>query len=247
MLIVQSFRTAPVPRWIARCLATVEAWAAREGHGYERVGDDLFDLVPPDVARALGGQLLPMTDVARLVLLRDRLAAGSESVLWLDADVLVFAPDVVSLDVAGELAVCREPWVTGAAEGALRVVPFVCNAALLARRPGRALHALYDATLQRVRDGDRVTTRSLGPDLLTVMDRASPLAVIPGISLFSPHVVRDLAVGGGPAVDVLWEALDTPVGAANLCASSGVDDDTMDTAVDALLSRGAFGGDQPKT
>lgn len=231
-LVVQSCAPGP-PGWVERCLASVQAWAGHEGFAYERLGDELFDLVPPGLS-SLGR--LPAADVARLALLRRRLDDGHDAVLWLDADVLVFAPERVPLP-DDELCACRELWVTGAGDGELRAVPYVCNAALLARAPGGALDALYAATVERASDAARpVQDRSLGPDLLTVLDRAAPTPLLVGVSLLSPHVVRDLAAGGGPAVDLLRAHLPEPIGGANLCASTGLAEAVFEAAVDALAS-----------
>lgn len=223
------------PAWMVSCLHSVARWSASAGHAYERTGDELFDLVPRRVVAAVDGRRLPLTDVARLVLLRRRLGEGWSAVLWLDADVLVFAPEHIGLDGPGEVAACREPWVTGGGAGTLRVVSFVCNAALLARSPGRALDDLLEATVERALAGG-TADRSLGPDLLTARHREAALPLLRGVTLFSPHVVRDLAAGGGPAVDLVRTALPEPVGAANLCASTGLGDDVYDAAVAALLA-----------
>ena len=34
-VVLQSFRTHDVPPWLARCMASVQAWARQEGWGYE--------------------------------------------------------------------------------------------------------------------------------------------------------------------------------------------------------------------
>lgn len=237
LLVVQSFRTTRVPRWVGRCLDSVAAWADGRGLAYRRLGDELFDLVPPEVADAVGRRLLPLTDVARLVLLRRCLDEGWGSVLWLDADVVVFAPGLIDLGGVDELSACHEPWVTGDGAGGLKVVRFVANAALLCRAPGDAVDDLVDATLERALAG-RLEDRSLGPDLLTVLDRARPIPVVRGVTLFSPHVVRAVASGGGLAVAALRDNLPWPAGAANLCASTAVGDDVFERAVETLLATG---------
>ena len=122
----------------------------------------------------------------------------------------------------------------------MQALPYLCNAALLARPPGGALASLSEAAVARARDASQpVQDRSLGPDLLTGLDRAgSAVARLGGVGLCSPHVVRDLAAGGGPAL-ALFEAVTPVVGAVNLCASTGLGDDVFDAAVDALAARSA--------
>jgi hypothetical protein len=61
---------------VRRCVESVASWADGAGWDHEVVGDELFDLAP-------GHTGLPATDVARLVLLAERLECGRPLVLWL--------------------------------------------------------------------------------------------------------------------------------------------------------------------
>jgi hypothetical protein len=207
VLVVQS-SPAAAPAWVRTCEASVRAWAP----AYEHLDDSFLDLAPGwvhDAARACGSRL-PVTDVARLVLLRDRLEAGWSRVVWLDADVLVLDGARLDVDIDADVSVCVERWVTGAPGGGLQAVPLVNNAALSVRR----VDALLEATLDRVRAGPMVP-RSLGPDLLTALHRAAPFGEIAGVSVASPHVIRDEP----GAWDLLVASLPWPVGALNLCWS----------------------------
>ncbi len=46
-----------------------------------------------------------------------------------------------------------------------------------------------------------------------------PLRVIPGVGMFSPPVIRDLANGEDGAIKMMASMTPAPVGAANLCGS----------------------------
>ena len=221
-----SFRRVPV--WIDRCLGSVRSWAAGAGSEHEPLGDELLDLAPGWVHDAAGSSLLPVTDVARLVLLQRRLGSF-DRVVWVDADVCVFDPPAVDVEVDAELAVCVERWVTGAPGGGLQAVPWVNNACISARDVDR----LLEATLDRVRSGD-VRPRSLGPDLLTPLHRAAPFGEVVGVSVASPHVVR----GVEGAWDLLLSSLPWPVGALNLCWSMAHHHDVVERFVEELLSGG---------
>jgi len=212
---------ASVPDWVERCMASVRAWAP----AYEHVDDAFLDLAPGWVHDASAGSLLPVTDVARLVLLQQRLAEGWARVVWLDADVLVVDGAHIDVDIDADVAVCVERWVTGAPGGGLQAVPMVNNAALSVRD----VDALLDATLDRVRAGD-VQARSLGPDLLTAMHRRCPFGEVRGVSVASPHVVRGVA----GAWELLVSSLPWPVGALNLCWSTTPDSDA--TMVDRFIT-----------
>jgi hypothetical protein len=214
-----------VPGWVERCVESVRGWAV----DHELLGEELLDLAPGWVHDAAGDSVLPVTDVARLVLVRDRLAVGHDRVVWLDADVLVWDAADVDVEVDADVAVCAERWVTGAPGGGLQALPYVSNAAL-ACCSAAAAEALLDATLERVRAGD-VRARSLGPDLLGPLHRAAAFGELRGVSVLSPHVVRDVP----GAWDLLVSSLPWPLGAANLCWSMAHHDDVVDRCVDRLL------------
>lgn len=217
--------------WILRCVETVAAWATAAGLAHEVLGDELLDAAPGWVHDAAGGDVLPVTDVARLVVMADRLATGAERVVWLDADVAVFAPEHVDVRVEDDLAVCHEVWVTGGPAGSLRAVELVCNAALVARPGG------VDDLLARTLDAVRplLGRRALGPNLLTVLHRQRPFATIPGVTVLSPLVVADVAAGGGDAFRCQLAAEPGPIGAANLCASMADDPAVVERCLDVLL------------
>src|SRR5690606_27645681 len=84
-----------------------------------------------------------------------------------------------------------------------------------------------------------LSTRALGPDLLTVLHRHQPFTTVPGVAMFSPRVVADLAAGGGPALDLQFATEPWPVGAANLCASMAENESVLDAALDTLLGQRA--------
>ena len=214
-------------------MASVEAWAP----AYEHLDDSFLSLAPGwvhDAARA-SGSLLPVTDVARLVLLQQRLAEGWPRVVWLDADVVVFDGAVVDVesDADADVAVCVERWVTGAPGGGLQAVPFACNAALSATD----VDALLEATLDRVRAGG-LQARSLGPDLLTPRHRSTPFGELRGVSVASPHVVR----GEPGAWELLASSLPWPVGALNLCWSMAGDESVVGGFVEGLTRCGGGPG-----
>lgn len=216
----------------------MRAFAEASDSAHELVGDELFDLAPPELRRL--PSVLPATDVARLVLLLDRLRNGWDEVVWVDADVVVWDPSRVDVTppVRG-VAVCPEVWVTtDGATGGLRALAYVNNAVLATSDAG-ATRELLDATLARAVAGE-VGERSLGPDLLTPRHRRSPMPTVRGVGVVSPVVLADLASGGaGEAVALLAACAPSPLGAANLCASMA-GDDVAGAAVARLLTGGSL-------
>jgi hypothetical protein len=217
-LVVQSVPPG-APAWVHRCVASVEGL----GLDHEVLDDAFLDLAPGWLPR---DDVLPVTDVARLVLLRDRLASW-DRVVWLDADVLVWGPLALPDD---PLAVCAEQWVTGGPGGSLRAVPFTCNAALSATSAAAVEVLLEDALAAAARGP--LGRRALGPDLLTARQRTDPLPTIPGVGVLSPLVVS----GDPEAWAVQLAAEPVPLVAANLCGSMADDDGVLDACVDRLLS-----------
>jgi hypothetical protein len=97
-VVYQSYRSSGSPAWIDRCLASVREWAEARAYHYVFVGDELFDLVRLGTGKE-SGQILPITDLARLELAARFLAEGYERAVWIDADVLVFNPQRFEINV----------------------------------------------------------------------------------------------------------------------------------------------------
>ena len=77
-----------------------------------------------------------------------------------------------------------------------------------------------DACQRLVRDTAGVISPLLvGTSFLTALDRFLPAPKLRDIALVSPHVLHDLARGGGPYLDAFQARFGSPIHAANLCAS----------------------------
>lgn len=229
--------------WIARCLAGVRDWAAARGHAYRFMGDEILDRVP-DWYRAKAGAKTPVvTDLARLLLLREALATGHRAALWLDADCLIVDParfDPFAVDdtaaVGWEVWVDRDP----KRPGRLKVWRGPHNACLMVRPGDPRLDFLIHATCTVIAKADpaRIAPQMVGPKLLKALQPFADFTPLPEAGAFSPPVIADLAAGGGPALD-RWRAESRPFpAAANLCASLADDAERMDRAIDRLLEPG---------
>ncbi|MEJ2131721.1 MAG: hypothetical protein P8Y95_08920, partial [Gammaproteobacteria bacterium] len=109
-LVIQSHRMPLPANWLERCLRSVTAWAAARGFEYRFVDDALFAPLPDWLREKTAERPAVAADYARLVALREALAAGYEAAVWCDADFLVFAPE--RLDLREEsYAFGREVWV----------------------------------------------------------------------------------------------------------------------------------------
>jgi hypothetical protein len=253
-LVVQSYRTGDVAPWIRTCLESVQAWATARGYRYEFMGDRLFEYAPLWVRKRCGGQILPVTDVARMYLLRERLRLGWERVVWIDADVLVFAPERFALDDSAPYTLCDEVWLRLSHTLETETVEKVHNAVMMVtpRQPMLDFWIFAVEEILRAHAPQDIGPLTAGTHFFTNLAKTMPLRVLRNVGLFSPPVVRDLASGGGESVRRWAQDFNHPIGAANLCASlqdrelAGVriGADEMQRAVDILLrTRGAIVND----
>ena len=195
-------------------------------------------------------QLLPVTDVARMRLLRERLAHGWQRVIWIDADVLVFAPERLNLDGDAPYALCQELWLRVNAAQQIETEEKVNNAVMLVTQ-GQPMLDFWIFAVEEILSvhapheiGPLTASTHFFTELATIM----PLRVLRNVGLLSPPVVCDLAQGGGALTREWARRFGHPIAAANLCASlqdklsagAVVGAAEMERAVEVLLhSRGA--------
>ncbi len=219
-LVIQSQRT-PLPYpWIARCLASVHDWCVQHGFEYRFLGDELFATLADELLDKTRGQRVIATDLARLRVLQAALREGYGTVVWLDADFLVFEPGAFVLPDS-EFAVGREVWVQHDREGRQRVYKKVHNALLMFRQGNPFLDFYADtATRLLALNAGPMSPQYLGPKLLTALHNVVLLPVLETAGMLSPLVCRDIIRGGGPALQAFIEQSPAPIMGANLCASS---------------------------
>ena len=248
-IVIQSHAPDP-PAWLRTCLDSVSGWAAGAGFAHRVDGDGFLERVPAELRARAHGRTQVVADLARLDWIAELLADGWDRVIWLDADVLVFAPErltaALALPPSGYLF-GREVWVQPDARGNPKTRRNLHNA-LLAFTPGNPVLAFYRHAATRVlaRHEGPPVPQLIGPKLLTALDNMIRLDASWAVGMASPLVVRDLAAGGGPALACLQAASPEPPAALNLCASlagreaDGValDDAEMARAVDALSRTG---------
>ena len=252
-LVIQSYRTRDVAAWIRTCLRSVQAWAEAAGYRYEFVDDRLFDYAPAWVRQRCVDQLLPVTDVARMRLLRERRAQGWQRVIWIDADVLVFAPERFNLDGETPYALCQELWLRVNAAQQIETEEKVNNAVMLLTQGQPMLDFWIFAVeeILSVHAPHEIGPLTASTHFFTELAAIMPLRVLRNVGLLSPPLVRDLAQGGGALTREWARRFGHPIAAANLCASlqdkpsagAVVGAAEMERAVEVLLqSRGAVFG-----
>lgn len=225
---------------------SVQAWAEANGFDYALRHDDIFDLIPFACVRAAGTRMQMAVDIARLAWLQRQLDDGWARVVWLDADVFVFRPDMLDVDVADGYAFGREHWIQPDKAGKLKIFNNVHNALLVFTPKGRATLDFYYQQAERLllAAGPNVPAQLVGPKLLTALHNVVRFPLIDSVGMASPRVLADLAKGGGQAWDMLENAHTGKLAALNLSTSLlgettdgiQVDNDLLQAAVANLPS-----------
>ena len=115
------------PDWVSRCMTSVADWCQRRGYAYQRIGDELFDWVKPDLRAKLHDRKPILADLARLRWIESELSARGGLVVWIDADTVVVDPTWRIPD-STHAFFGEECWVQPSAEGAWRAYQSPHNA-----------------------------------------------------------------------------------------------------------------------
>jgi hypothetical protein len=232
------------PDWIAQCMATVRAWAARAGYHYEEPPFEEFMADVPDwlVARCGGRLIHPLLDYARVMRAEEYLRAGWDRVAWFDADVLVTRPEGLALPEmrAGFMSETWTLWIDGEEIIKRRLTNCICS--FVAGDP------FTGAYLERMRSvgmgAPQMTKALLGTDLLTQLSDSERPEVIRHVGSLSPHALSAIVEGRRDRIQRFLQETGEALYAANICAShegaeySGVTNDAQSYgAAVALLLR----------
>ena len=218
-LVLQSHRN-PLPfDWLKPCIESVKHWTDVNGFDYRFVDDELFSVVDKSLRIKFTSQVVILTDLARLLWMRKFLHQGYHTVVWFDADFLVFNHAKLELPDT-EYALGREVWVQKDNNSKLRAYSKVHNAFLMFRQ-GNAFLDFYIETADRLlhlNEGN-VPPQFIGPKLLTALHNIAQCPVMETAGMFSPLVIKDILDGGGQALDLFRKASPHEIYAANLGAS----------------------------
>jgi len=220
-IVVQSFREHDIPEWISRCLSTVQAWADRSHFVYDFAGDAFLQLAPAWYRAKADPHITVITDLARLLLARQYLQQGFDRVIWIDADVLIFAPSLLHIDPDLSCAFCREVWMHRNYGGLLHASFKINNSACMFRNDCYGVQYLEDyisacvsivARLPCILDHTEVGTK-----FLTARNRHSPLPVMSGFGTLSPVMLYALLQSDAEVLKSFMDYQTGPLYAVNLC------------------------------
>jgi len=244
--ILQAYEAPSVPRWIQCCLDSVRDWAAPHSYDY-RFSTEFWRYVPDWFRERCGAETGPMTDVARLYMMREQFDRGAELVVWVDADVVVFDPDCLRVDTTAEFFGIEEVTVFATPDGKIHQSPRGVNGAVLGAHHRSTMFERYlTATESVVRDyPDAVLPRTLaGPVLLTKLAETHTIGCLKTVGLFTPAILRDIASGEARLPAAFARGFGHKVAAANLChfyrgvlpgSSTAMYDAIMLKAIDVLM------------
>ena len=244
-LVLQS-AAAQRPRWMERCLSSVQKWAVQAQYDYRFLGDELFEFVPDWYLAKCGDKRPVATDLARLVwmqrLLRDDVA---DCVIWLDADVLVFAPQL-RITPRTTCLFGYEYWVQQKrGKSGFEVRGNVHNAVAAFRQGCPILPFLIEVIqrLMRRADPEYIAPQMMGPKLLSHLHNLVDFELNRAVGAVSPELLTELADRPGDAMKLWSMRVREPMLAANLAASTANEiapgptavEERLNKAIDALL------------
>jgi hypothetical protein len=199
-------------------MRSVREWACGRGLEYRFIDDRLFDYLPSWYREKSFENLLPHTNLARLVVAKELLNEGYDRTVWIDADILVFDPERFDIEVDADFAFCREVW-TEIKWGAVVKSPGINNSVAMFMRGNRFLDFCIWAHEEIVRHQELVLRHGTSTRLLTALHKAAPLPTIGNVGLISPVTMRDLLRGDGKVVREYILAHGAPLRAVNLGGS----------------------------
>lgn len=209
------------PDWMRACMRSVHDWATHRGFRYVCIPNaDFLAAVPAWFRAKAGGRIQPVTDLGRVEAAISCLDQGARSVVWIDADVLVFDPHLFELPDCDRAAFTREIWLD--CTGPTRT-PYCLervNNAVLVARDWTFLKAYREACLRIGRQcAGPLDKSAVGTRYLTNRQRRWQLPLVRHVGNFSPLVSRAVLRAERPLLDAYSRALGEPLFAANLSAS----------------------------
>jgi hypothetical protein len=213
-VVYQSYRTRDVPAWMNRCMQSARAWADAQQFDYHFIDDRLFDYVPEWYRQRAGTNVQVITNLARILVARELLAAGYDRTIWIDADILIFDREAFRIDVTSDFAFCHEIWL-----GATVTSGNVNNCVSVFVRGNSFLDFCIWVHEDLVRRGTQILAHGTTTRLLTALHRAVPFQLLTDIGVLSPVVARDIRGGGNRRAREYAALHGAPIHAINLGGS----------------------------
>lgn len=220
--IVLQSHTQPLPaEWIQTCLDSVRKWAHSNQYDYKFYDNELFKFIDDELLKKFTPQPIIATDLARLKLLQYYLQKNYTTVIWCDADFLIFSPKKFQL-IPDKYALGREVWIQHSSQSEKKLTSKVkVHNAFMMFRQNNSFLDFYSETAERLLRLNTGTTppQFIGPKLLTALHNIAQCPIAEHAGMLSPLVIKDICHQGGLALDLFLEKSKQPIYAANLCSS----------------------------
>ncbi len=219
-LVLQSHQQPLPANWISRCIDSVEAWAKLNNYEYRFLDDELFAYVADEILEKTKSQQVIATDLARLKVLQAYLKRGYNTVVWCDADFLIFQSAEFHLPDES-FAVGREVWIQKDENKDKLVANVKVHNAFMMFRKGNSFLDFYADTAERLLSLNKgsMPLQFIGPKLLTALHNVAQCPVLETAGMLSPLVIKAIANGKGSALQLFQQKSSQSIYAANLCSS----------------------------
>ncbi len=220
-IVLQSHRQPLPASWLETCINSVKHWSDLNQFDYHFIGDELFEYIPDVLLKKTQHQPVIATDLARLKLMQCYLAKGYKTVIWCDADFLIFSPKKFQLPDT-TYALGREVWIQKDKNNPNNLIAKtkVHNAFMMFRHNNVFLD-FYTETAERLLklNAGNIPPQFIGPKLLSAIHNIAQCPVLESAGMLSPLVIKDVANGDGQALKLFNQKSIQAIAAANLCAS----------------------------
>lgn len=206
--------------WIDECMLTVEKWSAANDCTYDQIRDaDFLGSVPGWVRSKCTTWINPVTDLARL-LVAEQLLKDFHQVIWIDADVVVWAPGNLRPPRGADASFASERWMERWPEGSLRFRDNVANYFCAFRRGGTFLTRHIDDVLDAIDTSPSPMKLGVaGTTLLTERYDRGQFNLVSNVANISPVLAEAIVRRSTLDLEAYEVGLTEPIAAANLCLS----------------------------
>ena len=224
------------PAWVSSCLNAVESWAHSKSFDYFCLDDRFFDILPDWYREKLTGRGPILSDLARLLHLRNLLEQGADAVIWLDADTLIidrdWSPSMPEHSLLG-----AECWLQRDKRGKLEVKRQPHNAFMMFAQASPILDFLIHTTqsiIQRI-DVEHIAPQVVGPKLLKALHPMADFDLEHKAAAMSTDLLVGLMEEDQNLLMFYQSAQQSPPALFNVCASlHGIE---TDVDVDLISNR----------
>lgn len=217
-VVYQSYRTENVPPAITRCMDSVRGWADAKGYDY-RFYDDAFLAKVPRWLSDVTANILLTTDYARVMTALELHDKGFDRAIWMDADLAVFAPEVLELPSQKGFGFSREWWFNK--RGDDYIIDRRVNNCCCYFDRGDPFAPFYLQAMERrlQQRGDRITNLEFSTTPLTEMHKSLPFSLTEQVATLSPLAARLVVNKKEDAVREQMKAYGGPLAAVHLALS----------------------------